>query len=126
MNKFFPKILNGLIFIVIILQAIIYYLNTKPSSKVYIQKSISVENFSSIVLTKSGITKIGSEKLNKIDEKMAVTHQAVSFALIQLKEKLTHRFKFKFTNDNSWEKISIGQQSLLDLFKEEICDAKQS
>lgn len=68
MNKFFPKILNGLIFIVIILQAIIYYLNTKPSSKVYIQKSISVENFSSIVLTKSGITKIGSKKLNKIDE----------------------------------------------------------
>ena len=29
---------------------------------------MSVENFSSIVLTKSGITKIGSEKLNKIDE----------------------------------------------------------
>ena len=68
MNKFFPKILNGLIFIFFILQAIIYYLNTKPSSKVYIQKSISVENFSSIVLTKSGITKIGSKKLNKIDE----------------------------------------------------------
>jgi predicted DNA-binding protein YlxM (UPF0122 family) len=65
-------------------------------------------------------------RLNKIAEKMGVTHQAVSFALIQLKEKLTHRFKFKFTNDNSWEKISIGQQSLFDLFKEEICDAKQS
>ena len=68
MNKFFPKILNGLIFFIISLQAIIYYQNIKPSSKVYSQKSMSVENFSSIVLTKSGITKIGSEKLNKIDE----------------------------------------------------------
>ena len=68
MNKFFPKILNGLIFFIISLQAIIYYQNIKPSSKVYNQKSMSVENFSSIVLTKSGITKIGSEKLNKIDE----------------------------------------------------------
>ena len=68
MNKFFPKILNGLIFFIISLQSIIYYQNIKPSSKVYSQKSMSVENFSSIVLTKSGITKIGSEKLNKIDE----------------------------------------------------------
>ena len=32
------------------------------------QKKITVENFSSIVLSKSGMTKIGSEKLNKIDE----------------------------------------------------------
>ena len=32
------------------------------------QKNITVENFSSIVLSKSGITKIGSEKLNKIDD----------------------------------------------------------
>lgn len=68
MNKFFPKIINGLIFFIISLQAIIYYQNIKPSSKVYSQKSISVENFSSIILTKSGVTKIGSEKLNKIDE----------------------------------------------------------
>ena len=29
---------------------------------------MSVENFSSIVLSKSGITKIGSEKLNKIND----------------------------------------------------------
>ena len=49
-------------------QAFIYYFNTKSSDKVFTQKSISVENFSSIVLSKSGITKIGSEKLNKIDE----------------------------------------------------------
>ena len=46
MNKFFPKILNGLIFFIISLQAIIYYQNIKPSSKVYSQKSMSVENFS--------------------------------------------------------------------------------
>ena len=32
------------------------------------QKTITVENFSSIVLSNSGITKIGSEKLNKIDD----------------------------------------------------------
>ena len=31
--------------------------------------AMSVENFSSIVLSKSGITKIGSEKLKKIDDK---------------------------------------------------------
>jgi len=45
-----------------------YYYDNKPSSKVYSQKSMSVENFSSIVLSKSGLTKIGSDKLNKIDE----------------------------------------------------------
>ena len=32
------------------------------------QKTITVENFSSIVLSKSGITKIGSERLNKVDD----------------------------------------------------------
>ena len=45
-----------------------YYYDNRPSSKVFSQKSMSVENFSSIVLSKSGLTKIGSEKLNKIDE----------------------------------------------------------
>ena len=39
-----------------------------PSSKVFSEKSMSVENFSSIVLSKSGLTKVGSKKLNKIDE----------------------------------------------------------
>ena len=46
----------------------IYYHNTKPSTKIFSEKIISVENFSSIVLSKSGTTKIGSKKLNKIDE----------------------------------------------------------
>ena len=67
MSKFFPKVLNLIIFFIIVLQTFIYYLNTKSSTKVFSQKSVSVENFSSIVLSKSGMTKIGSEKLNKID-----------------------------------------------------------
>ena len=69
MNKFFPHILNGLIMLIISIQVLIYYYNNKPSSKVFSQKNISVENFSSIILSNSGMTKIGSEKLNKIDEK---------------------------------------------------------
>ena len=68
MSKFFPKVLNLIIFFIIGLQTFIYYLNTKSSTKVFSQKSVSVENFSSIVLSKSGMTKIGSEKLNKVDE----------------------------------------------------------
>ena len=68
MTKLFPKVLNTIIFFILVIQTFIYYLNTKSSTKVFSQKSVSVENFSSIVLSKSGITKIGSEKLNKIDE----------------------------------------------------------
>jgi lipopolysaccharide assembly outer membrane protein LptD (OstA) len=49
-------------------QCLIFFLNQKPLTKNFSQKNITVENFSSIVLSKSGITKIGSEKLNKIDE----------------------------------------------------------
>ena len=68
MSKFFPKVLNLIIFFIIVIQTFIYYLNTKSSTKVFSQKSVSVENFSSIVLSKSGMTKIGSEKLNKVDD----------------------------------------------------------
>ena len=68
MSKFFPKVLNLIIFFIIVIQTFIYYFNTKSSTKVFSQKSVSVENFSSIVLSKSGMTKIGSEKLNKVDE----------------------------------------------------------
>jgi len=67
MNKLFPKALNTIIFLILVIQTFIYYFNTKSSTKVFSQKSVSVENFSSIVLSKSGMTKIGSEKLNKID-----------------------------------------------------------
>ena len=68
MTKFFPKVINIIIFFIIGIQTFIYYFNTKSSTKVFSQKSVSVENFSSIILSKSGMTKIGSEKLNKIDE----------------------------------------------------------
>ena len=68
MSKFLKEnIFNFLIFLLLSLQAFMYYYDNKPSSKVYSQKSMSVENFSSIVLSNSGLTKIGSDKLNKID-----------------------------------------------------------
>ena len=67
MTKLFPKVLNTIIFLILVIQTFIYYFNTKSSTKVFSQKSVSVENFSSIVLSKSGMTKIGSEKLNKVD-----------------------------------------------------------
>ena len=69
MSKFLREnIFNILIFILLSIQAFMYYYDNRPSSKVFSQKSMSVENFSSIILGKSGLTKIGSEKLNKIDE----------------------------------------------------------
>ena len=68
MNKFYPHFLNGLMILIISIQILIYHYNNRPSSKVFSQKSMSVENFSSIVLSESGINKIGSEKLNKISE----------------------------------------------------------
>ena len=69
MSKFLKEnIFNILIFLLLSIQAFMYYYDNRPSSEVFIQKSMSVENFSSIVLSKSGLTKIGSEKLNKIDE----------------------------------------------------------
>jgi len=69
MSKFLREnIFNILIFLLLSIQIFMYYYDNRPSSKVFSQKSMSVENFSSIVLSKSGLTKIGSEKLNKIDE----------------------------------------------------------
>ncbi len=62
------KIIDILIIIILIIQCFILFLNQRPLSENYSQKTISVENFSSIVLSNSGITKIGSEKLNKIDD----------------------------------------------------------
>ena len=69
MSKFLREnIFNILIFLLLSIQILMYYYDNQPSSKVFSKKSMSVENFSSIVLSKSGLTKIGSEKLNKIDE----------------------------------------------------------
>ena len=62
------KIINFLIIIILALQFFIFIFNRKPLTKNFSQKTISVENFSSIVLSNSGITKIGSEKLKKIDD----------------------------------------------------------
>ena len=67
-RNFSSKIINALIIFVVGIQCFIYFLNQKPLTENFSQKTISVENFSSIVLSNSGITKIGSEKLNKIDE----------------------------------------------------------
>ena len=69
MNNYFAKrIINILIFLFLGLQILIYFINQKPLTNNFSQKTITVENFSSIVLSNSGITKIGSEKLNKVDE----------------------------------------------------------
>ena len=67
-RNFSSKIINSLIIFIIGIQCFIYFLNQKPLTDNFSQKTITVENFSSIVLSNSGITKIGSEKLNKIDE----------------------------------------------------------
>mgnify|MGYP001459390444 FL=1 len=68
MNRYFPIIVNTAILIILVAQVFIYYYNSKSSTKVFSQKNISVENFSSIVFGKSGMTKIGSKKLNKIND----------------------------------------------------------
>ena len=62
------KIINILIIFFLGLQIIIYLFNQRSLTENFSQKEITVENFSSIVLSNSGITKIGSKKLNKIDE----------------------------------------------------------
>ena len=67
-NYFSNKIINAIIIIIFGIQCVIYFLNQKPLTENFTQKTITVENFSSIVLSNSGITKIGSEKLNKIDK----------------------------------------------------------
>ena len=66
-NELIKKFSVTLILLLLGLQALIYIYNQKPSYVSFSKKKITVENFSSIVLSNSGITKIGSEKLNKID-----------------------------------------------------------
>ena len=69
MIKFLSKkIFNFVILLLLVVQIIFYMYNKKPTFDNFSQKNVTVENFSSIVLSKSGITKIGSEKLNKIDD----------------------------------------------------------
>ena len=67
-NQLSKKVTTILILLLLGLQATIYLYNQKPLYVSFSKKNITVENFSSIVLSNSGITKIGSEKLNKIDD----------------------------------------------------------
>ena len=67
-NLINKKIINIFIIFLLGLQVFIYFYNQKPLNENFSQKKMTVENFSSLVLSKSGITKIGSEKLNKVDE----------------------------------------------------------
>lgn len=68
-NYFKINIFNFLIIFFLGIQVFIYFFNQRPLTKDFSKMAMSVENFSSIVLSKSGITKIGSEKLKKIDDK---------------------------------------------------------
>ena len=67
-SVFNKKTINFFLILILGLQILIYFYNQKTLTKNFSKKNITVENFSSIVLSKSGINKIGSEKLNKIDE----------------------------------------------------------
>ena len=68
-NYISKKIINFVVIVLIGIQISIYVYNKKPMTNNFSQKTITVENFSSIVLSNSGITKIGSEKLKKIEGK---------------------------------------------------------
>ncbi len=67
-NYLSKSIINVLIIIILGAQSFIYLINQRPLTENFSQKKMTVENFSSIVLSNSGITKIGSEKLNRLDE----------------------------------------------------------
>jgi len=62
------KILNILIFLILFIQLMIIYYNSKISPVNIQKKNITIENFSSILLSKYGVTYFGSEKLSKKDE----------------------------------------------------------
>ncbi len=67
-NLLSKKKINILILCFLVFQICIFFYNKKKPYENFTKKNITVENFSSIVLSNSGITKIGSEKLNKIDD----------------------------------------------------------
>tara|TARA_Y100000816_G_scaffold19764_1_gene12862 strand:+ start:124 stop:552 length:429 start_codon:yes stop_codon:yes gene_type:complete len=67
-NLLSKKKINILILCFLVFQICIFFYNQKKPYENFTKKNITVENFSSIVLSNSGITKIGSEKLNKIDD----------------------------------------------------------
>lgn len=59
------------------------------------------------------------KKQKDMAEEMGVTHQAISFNVIRLEEKLKCRIKNNFLNDECWGKISEGHQSMERLFQSE-------
>jgi len=69
MNKIKLKnIFSIIIFLILVFQLFIFYMNTQKTNFEFQEKKISIENFSSIIFSNSGVTKIGSEKLDKIDD----------------------------------------------------------
>ena len=69
MNKLsFISLLNSLIIIILIFQATIIIYNSSNKYTDIHNKNISLENFSSIMLSNYGITTFGSEKLIKQDD----------------------------------------------------------
>ncbi len=56
------------------------------------------------------------KKQKEMAEELGVTHQAVSFNVIRLEEKLRCRMKHNFLKDESWKKISIGNKAMEGLF----------
>jgi len=58
-------------------------------------------------------------KQKDIAEEMGVTHQAISFNVIMLEDKLKCRVKEDYLKDESWEKIGIGKKAIKELFEYE-------
>lgn len=67
-NSSSVKFFNILIIMILTIQVFLIFFNTKISITNIEHKNISIENFSSIVLSKYGITSFGSEKLIKKDD----------------------------------------------------------
>jgi hypothetical protein len=54
-----------------------------------------------------------------IADVMNVTHQAISFNVIQLEKKLRCRVKEDYLKDESWHKIPEGKEAIMNLFEYE-------
>ena len=59
------------------------------------------------------------KKQKDIADEMGVTHQAISFNVLKLEEKLRCRVKEDFLTDESWENISKGYKAMEELFSHE-------
>lgn len=92
----------------------------KNSKHTYFLKLI--KNYSEF-LTKNEIQLIDlileGYKQVEISEILGVTHQAVSFNIIRLEDKLRCRVKDDYLQDESWENISIGNNAMEELFSNE-------